>query len=136
MNPRKSSVRPAAFVLMEAMLAVAIFAIGVLTLGRCVSNCLAAEQFKVEDARARRALENRVAEIEAGAVPLNKSLTEKLTGEFAGLELQQAARPLKMKNEKGEDLTGLLAVTLQVTWRVSGEARSRELIFYVPSRES
>ena len=45
--------------LLEAMLAVAIFAIGVITLGRCVSNCIAAERLVQEDALARRALENR-----------------------------------------------------------------------------
>ena len=54
--------------LLEAMLAVAIFAIGVITLGRCVSNCIAAERLVQEDALARRALENRWAEIESGAV--------------------------------------------------------------------
>ena len=33
------------FLLLESMLAVAIFAIGILALGRCVENCLKAERF-------------------------------------------------------------------------------------------
>ena len=35
--------RAGGFMLLEALLAVTIFAIGVLTLGRCVSGCLSAE---------------------------------------------------------------------------------------------
>src|SRR5258707_1385616 len=50
------------FVLLEALVAVAIFAIGVIALGRCVSNCLAAERLRFEDARSRQVLENRLAE--------------------------------------------------------------------------
>jgi hypothetical protein len=42
--------------LLEALLAVTIFALGVLVLGRCVSGCLSAVRLKEEDALARRAL--------------------------------------------------------------------------------
>src|SRR4051794_7257889 len=55
------------YVLLEAVLAVAIFALGMLALGHCISQGLMAERVKTEDARARRVLQNRFAEIEAGA---------------------------------------------------------------------
>jgi len=122
------------FVLLEAMLAVVIFALGVLTLGRCVSNCLTAEQFKVEDARARRALENRMAAIESGAVSVAKPLTENLQGAFAGLKLRQTSTVLKKQNEKRADLAGLLAVQVQVTWLSGGRPHTKEITFYVQSR--
>ena len=117
------------------MLAVAIFALGVITLGRCVSNCLAAEQYKVEDVRARRALENRVAEIESGAVSIKDSLVENLKDLFVGLKLEQSTREAKKFNEKKEELIGLTIVTLRVSWLSGRDPQSRELIFYVQARE-
>ncbi len=128
------SARRHSFVLLEAMLAVAIFALGVITLGRCVSFCLAAEQFKVEDQRARRVLQNRMAEVEAGVIPLDKAITEDLKEPFAGMKLEQTTRALKKINERKEELTGLLAVNLRVSWKSGGEEQSKELIFYVQPR--
>jgi Tfp pilus assembly protein PilV len=122
------------FVLLEAMLSVAIFALGVLTLSRCLNSCLEAEQLRVEDARARQALSNRISAIEAGAVPSDKPLTEKLTGSFAGMELQQSSSDVKMENEKREPLTGLRSVNVQVTWLSGREKRQRDITFYVQAR--
>ncbi len=130
-----SPTRRHGFVLLEAMIAVAIFALGVITLGRCVSQCLVAEQFKREDERARRVLQNRMAEIEAGVLPLKEPIIEDLKEPFAGMKLEQKAREVKKYNEGKEELTGLLAVTVRVTWRNSGEPQSRELIFYVRPRD-
>lgn len=122
-----------AFMLLEAMLAVAIFALGVLALGRCVTNCLDAERFKAEGALAWRALDNRVAELEAGARPVLDS-EELLPAPFAGVRLKQRCAPLPKRNEKGVEMTGLYAVTLDATWRSGPDTRSRQLIFYVRPR--
>jgi hypothetical protein len=113
------------------MLAVAIFALGVLSLGRCVSHCLVAEQFKMEDARARRVLQNRMVEIEGGVVSSQEPIIEKI----AGMRLEQRARPLEKRNELDEELVGLQAVTLRVTWDSGKTPHSRELIFYVQPRD-
>lgn len=133
MFPRPS--RHRAFVLLEAILAVAIFALGVLSLGKCVTNCLDAERLKTEGALARRALENRFAELEAGARPLVDS-QELLPAPFAGVTLRQRCRPLSRRNEKGVEMTGLQAVTLEAVWRSGRETRSRQLVFYVHPRHS
>jgi type II secretion system protein I len=118
------------FVLLEALIAVAIFAIAVIALGRCVSNCLAAERLQFEDARARQVLENRVAELELGAVPITKSSTETLKAPYDGWKLTETAVPLVRKNELGQKLADLQSVTLQLTWKSDGETHKRELIFY------
>ena len=123
------------FMLLEALLAVTIFALGVLTLGRCVSNCLAAERLKEEDALARRALENRWAEIESGAVPLTDASTEELKGAFAGMTMKMTRVLVKKKNEKEEKIEGISAVTLEVTWESGQEEQAKELIFYVYPRQ-
>ena len=127
--------------LLEAMLAVAIFAIGVITLGRCVSNCIAAQRLQGEELLARRALENRWAEIESGAVPLNAgkagptSSSEELKGPFAGMTMKMASVPVLKKNEKEEKIEGISAVTLTVVWQSGGDELSKELIFYVYPRQ-
>ncbi len=127
--------------LLEAMLAVAIFAIGVIALGRSVSNCVAAQRLKEEDILARRALENRWAEIESGAVPLGAAgggpttASEELKDPFAGMKLKTVSVPVKKKNEKEEKIEGISAVTLTVLWESGGEEQSKQLIFYVYPRQ-
>jgi Tfp pilus assembly protein PilV len=122
------------FMLLEALLAVTIFSLGVITLGRCVSNCVSAERLKEEDALARRALENRWAEIESGAVPLAESTTEELKGAFAGMKMKMVSVPVVKKNEKDEKIEGISAVTLEVTWESDHEEQTKELMFYVYPR--
>src|ERR1700736_7064900 len=52
------------FALYEVMLGVAIFALGVLALGRAVQNCLNASTLNAEENRVRQILSNRMAEIQ------------------------------------------------------------------------
>ncbi len=120
-----------AFVLLEAMLGVAIFAIGILALANCVNNCLVAETVKVEDSRARLALQNRMAEIESGAFKFEGTKTEKLTGMFDGITLKQTRVPLKLETEKKEKLLGLYNVTIQASWESGGQPQSKAISFYV-----
>jgi Tfp pilus assembly protein PilV len=122
-----------AFVLLEAMLAVAIFALGVLALGKCVTNCLDAERFKSEAALVRRALENRFAELESGAQPLRNG-QELLPAPFTGITLTQQCVPLRKTNERNVEMTGLYAVTLDASWQSGRGIQSRQLAFYVHPR--
>ncbi|MGB8169571.1 MAG: hypothetical protein WCF18_18870 [Chthoniobacteraceae bacterium] len=116
------------------MLAVAILALGILALGGAVNNCLVAQRMSQDDLRSRLALGNRVAEIEAGSVTLADSTSEDLKGAFEGMRMKQTRVLLKRKNEKDQDITGIYAVTLEVTWKSDGQERSRELNFYVYPR--
>ena len=124
-----------AFILLEAMLAVAVFSIGVIALGNCVQNCIVAERVKEEDARARRILENRMAEIEAGSVPIADKASEELKGMFAGMTLKTTRVPLKRKNEKNAEVFGLFAITLTLSWMTDGLEQSKVLSFYVYPRQ-
>src|SRR5438093_754467 len=117
----------AGFVLLEAMIAVAVFAIGVIALGRCLENCIVADTMKEDDARARRALENEMALIEAQAKPLSDSATEEMKGMFAGMTMKTKRTQLKEKNEKDQEIFGLYDVMLEVTWMGGGEKQSKQL---------
>lgn len=125
-----------AFILFEAMLAVAIFAIGVLALGRCVENCIFAEILKSEDTRARRILQSRLVEIEAGAVPMKDgTVDEELKGMGEGMKLKTLREPLKRKNEKDQDLTNIYRVVLELSWKSGQSAQSRSIEFYNSPRQ-
>lgn len=131
---RTAAKKPAAFVLLEAMIAVMVFSIGVIALGRCVENCLAAERFKNADERARLALLNRMAEIEAGSAVTDKT-SEALKGMFEGMTMKVSRTPLKKKNEKNQELFGIFSITLEVDWKDGGVENSRQLSFYVYPRQ-
>src|SRR3989454_10302323 len=53
-----------AFALYEVLIGVAIFAVGVLALGRAVENCLNASTLSAEEDRVRQILSNRMAEVQ------------------------------------------------------------------------
>ena len=84
------------FILLEVLLGVMIFAVGVLALGKCVQQCVAAQIASVEDQRARLVLENRMAQIEGGEQKVDLiEKKEKLDGPFKGMELRQKKSPMK-----------------------------------------
>jgi len=124
-----------AFLLVEVMLAVAIFAVAVLALAKSVEAMLNAQIIKDEDEKVRRFLESKMVEIEAGAVPLSDSTTEEIKGWLPDMRLKTTRTPLKKKNEKGVDLTGLYMVTLDLSWLSSNEKMERSLSFYIYPRQ-
>ena len=126
---------PRGFVLLEAMIAVAVFSVGVLALGRCVENCITAEMIKEEDERARRFLANRMAEIEQGSVVIQDKATEELKGEFEGMVLRTTRVPSKKKNEDKKELFGLFEISLELVWTKNGHEQTRNLDFYVYPRQ-
>ncbi len=118
------------FLLLEVMVAVMVLALGVVALGRCVQNCVAADRLKEESARARRALENAMVMLEAGTTPAVESKSEELKGMFAGMTLKTTRTLLKEKNEKDQEIAGIYAINLEVIWTSRGEKQSRRLTFY------
>ncbi len=119
------------FLLLETMIGVAIFAIGVLALAKCFDNLLGAETAKAEDEKARLALQNRMAEIECRAVDFDESQTETLKGMFKEFTLKQTKTKFPYKNEFGQELPGLFIVTLQALWKSPDGPQSKSLSFYV-----
>jgi Tfp pilus assembly protein PilV len=119
------------FILIEVMLGVLIFALGVLGLGKCVRNCVVAESARQEGEVARRALENRMAEVEAGEIPVDKARSDDLSDAFPGMTMKQERHPVSAKDEKNNVILGLYEVDLEVDWTSSNEPESKSLSFYV-----
>jgi hypothetical protein len=121
--------------LLDSMLAVAIFALGVLALGRCVENCLKAERFRRDEALAQRALANYLVQIETESLPITDKMSEKLKGAWTGMTMNITREPLKLTNEKEQELFGLYRVTLELTWPSGRDTVSRTLSFYTYPRQ-
>ena len=128
-RPRKR--RRSGFLLLETMIGVALFAFGIIALARCVNQCLVAEAIKNQDQVAKLALENRMAEIEAGAVLIEgEQPAEKMKGMFSAITLKQSRRPAMLKNEHNEELNGVYLVTLEALWHTPDGDQAKELTFY------
>lgn len=129
--------RKSGFLLLECMLAVGIFAVGILALGRCVENCLRAEQFRREEVLAQRALMNYWIQIEHGAIPLaDQAVGEKLKGAWEGMTMNMSREPLTLVNEKDQELFGLYQVKLQLVWTSGPDTITRELDFILYPRQN
>jgi Tfp pilus assembly protein PilV len=133
-SPRRTN-RSKGFLLLEVMLAVAIFALAVVALAACVENLINAQTIKTEDEKVRRFLASRMAEIEAGAVPLSDSSTEEIKDLLPQMKLKTTRTQLKRKNEKEQDLFGLYSVNLQLTWLSGNTEVERNATFYIYPRQ-
>lgn len=120
-----------AFALYEVLIGLAIFALGVLALGRSVQNCLNASMLSSEDDRVRQILADRMAEIQATpGFPDTKKETKMATG-YGDVLLIQRSAPSGLKGEDNTELNGINLVTLRADWTRNGAAQSRKIEFYV-----
>jgi Tfp pilus assembly protein PilV len=123
--------RKRAFALYEVLIGLAIFALGVLALGRSVQNCLNASMLSSEDDRVRQILADRMAEIQATpGFPDTKKETKMATG-YGDVLLIQRSAPAGLKGEDNTELNGINLVTLRADWTRNGAAQSRKIEFYV-----
>lgn len=113
-------------------MAVAIFALAVIALGRSIENVVAAQAIKDEEEEVRRFLDGKVSEIEAGAIPISdKATTEEVKDWLPGAKIKIKRTQLKRKNEDDKDLFGLYLVDLELTWKSHDETQSRTMSFYI-----
>ena len=128
---RSARRRARAFALYEVLLGVAVFAIGVLVLGRSVENCLRATTLSADDERMRQILSNRMAEIQATPGLPDKTKETKLDTGFGEVKLIQRAENAGLKDERDLEMGGIFLVTLKVEWTRSGGVQSKKVAFYV-----
>lgn len=127
---RSDVASPRAFLLLETMLGVSIFAIGVLVLAKAMQNCLDAELYRRQDLLAQRVLENRMAEVNAGAVTLETAVTTRAEGRYEGITLSEWREATELKNEENVIVNGVYTAHLKVEWQGPRGLQSREITFY------
>jgi Tfp pilus assembly protein PilV len=119
------------FMLLEIMMATAIFVLGVITLGASLMHCLNAQRLRNESELARQALQNRMAEIQANPAMPDDSARHAMKGAFAGLTMVEKRKVIEFKNEEGVIMSGLNQVTLTAEWPSDGATVSRTVTFYL-----
>jgi hypothetical protein len=110
---------------------VAIFAIGVLALGRAVENCMNASALNAEEERVRQILSNRMAEVQTAPGFPDASKEFKIDTGYGIVKLIQKSAPAGLEEENGAKLTGINLVTLTVQWMRAGVSQSKQVQFYV-----
>ena len=115
----------------EIMLAVFIFTMGVIALGASLAQCVNAQRLRNESERARLALQNRMAEIQANPAMPDNSARRPMKGAFEGITMVEKRKVIEFKNEEGAIMSGLNQVTLTAEWPSDGETISRTVTFYL-----
>ena len=119
------------FALYEVLLGVAIFAIGVLALGRAVENCLNASTLNAEENAVEQILSNRIAEIQASRGLPDQAKEFKIASGYSVVKLIQKSKPADLTEPNKTMLSGINLVTLIAQWQRGGVTQSRQIQFYV-----
>jgi hypothetical protein len=131
LSPReRNEVRAIGFALYEVLLGLAIFAIGVIALGHAVGNCINASALTADDARVRRILANRMAEIETTPGQPDQVKVTKIDTGYGVVRLTQKTKPEPLQ-EANANVQGILRVTLTADWTRGGTQQKKEIAFYV-----
>src|SRR5260370_23413300 len=120
-----------AFALYEVLMGLAIFALGVLALGRAVQNCLNASTLNAEENRVRQILSNRMAEVQATPGFPDPSKEFNIDTGYGPVKLIQKSTPAGLEENNGIQLAGVNRVTLTAKWTRGGAEQSQQIEFYV-----
>jgi prepilin-type N-terminal cleavage/methylation domain-containing protein len=119
------------FALYEVLIGVAIFAVGVLALGRATQNCLNASALGADEERVRQILSNRMAEIQATPGFPDGSKEFKIDTGYGVVRLIQKSAPADLTEGDGGKLSGINLVVLTAQWQRGGATQSKHIEFYV-----
>src|SRR5438067_4733871 len=119
------------FALYEVLLGVAIFAVGVLALGRAVENCLNASMLNAEEERVRQILSNRMAEIQAAPGLPETAREFKIDTGYGIVKLIQKSASADLTEAGNIQLSGIFLVILSAQWMQGGVTQSKQISFYV-----
>jgi hypothetical protein len=119
------------FALYEVLLGVAIFAVGVLALGRAVENCMNASMLNAEEEAVRQILSNRMAEIQAARGTPDSAKEDKVDSGYGMIKLLQKSASAELTEPNNTQLNGINLVILTAQWQRGGVSQSKQIKFYV-----
>jgi len=120
-----------AFALYEVLLGVAIFAVGVIALGRAVENCINASTISAEENVVRQILSDRMAQVQAASAVPDAEKEFKVNTSYGKVTLTQKAAPAALTEPDNTLITGINLVTLTAHWDHAGVPQSKQIQFYV-----
>jgi Tfp pilus assembly protein PilV len=120
-----------AFALYEVLIGVAIFAVGVIALGRAVENCLNASTISAEENVVRQILSDRMAQVQAASAVPEAEREFKIKTRYGRVTLTQKTAPAALTEPDNTLITGINLVTLTARWEHAGVPQSKQIQFYV-----
>src|SRR6266581_1435363 len=120
-----------AFALYEVLIGVAVFALGVIALGRAVENCINASTISAEDNVVRQILSDRMAQVQAASAVPDAEKEFKVNTSYGKVTLTQKAAPAALTEPDNTLITGINLVTLTAHWDHAGVPQSKQIQFYV-----
>jgi len=120
-----------AFALYEVLIGVAIFALGVIALGRAVENCLNASTISAEENVVRQLLSDRMAQVQAATAVPEPEKEFKIKTSYGRVTLTQKTAPAALTEPDNTLITGINLVTLTAHWDHAGVPQSKQIQFYV-----
>ena len=120
-----------AFALYEVMIGVAIFVIGVISLGRAVENCLNASTISAEEKAVQQILADRMGEVQAAPTVPEAQKEFKVNSGHGIVRLVQKTVPAGLTEPGNTLLNGINLVTLTAQWQHAGVPQSKQIQFYV-----
>jgi Tfp pilus assembly protein PilV len=120
-----------AFALYEVLLGVAIFALGVIALGRAVENCLNASTISAEENVVRQILSDRMAQVQAATAVPETEKEFKIKTSYGRVILTQKTAPAALTEPDNTVINGINLVTLTARWQHAGVPQSKQIQFYV-----
>jgi Tfp pilus assembly protein PilV len=119
------------FALYEVLLGVAVFAIGVIALGRAVENCINASTISSEENLVRQLLSDRMAQVQAASAVPDAEKEFKIKSSYGRIIVTQKAAPAELTEPDNTLITGMNLVTLTARWEHAGVPQSKQIQFYV-----
>jgi hypothetical protein len=120
-----------AFALYEVLMGVAIFALGVIALGRAVENCINASTISSEDNVVRQILSDRMAQVQAASAVPEAEKEFKIKTSYGNVTVTQKSAPAGLTEPDNTLINGINLVTLTARWDHAGFPQSKQIQFYV-----
>ena len=117
--------------LYEVLIGVAIFALGVIAMGRAVQNCLNASTISAEEDVVRQLLSDRMAQVQAASAVPDAEKEFKLRTSYGRVILTQKTAPAALTEPDNTVINGINLVTLTARWEHAGVPQSKQIQFYV-----
>src|ERR1051326_2511801 len=128
---RRQKTSAFAFALYEVLIGVAIFALGVIALGRAVENCLNASTISSEENAIRQILSDRMAQVQAASAVPEAEKEFKINTNYGRVTLIQKTTPAALTEPDNTLISGINLVTLTARWEHAGVPQSKQIQFYV-----